>query len=84
MAEAPAPLFEVDGLEIELRFRDGRRVKAIDGVSLLVGEGEAGTRGDAGDAAATVGAAMGAAATGASAGRVGGATAPFISSTDTS
>ncbi|MCU0282178.1 MAG: ABC transporter ATP-binding protein [Acidimicrobiia bacterium] len=35
-----APLFEVDGLEVELRFRDGRRVKAIDGISLQVGEGE--------------------------------------------
>ena len=37
---AQAPLFEVAGLEVELRFRDGRRVKAIDGVSLQVGEGE--------------------------------------------
>jgi len=37
---APAPLFEVDGLDVELRFRDGRRVKVIDGVSLQVGEGE--------------------------------------------
>jgi len=36
----PAPLFEVEGLDVELRFRDGRRVKAIDGVSLQVGEGE--------------------------------------------
>lgn len=40
MTAAPAPLFEVDGLDVELRFRDGRRVKAIDGVSLQVGEGE--------------------------------------------
>lgn len=40
MAVAPAPLFEVAGLDVELRFRDGRRVKAIDGVSLRVGEGE--------------------------------------------
>ncbi len=40
MTAAPAPLFEVEGLEVELRFRDGRRVKAIDGVSLRVGEGE--------------------------------------------
>jgi oligopeptide/dipeptide ABC transporter ATP-binding protein len=37
----PEALFAVDGLEVELRFRDGRRVKAIDGVSLQVGAGEA-------------------------------------------
>jgi oligopeptide/dipeptide ABC transporter ATP-binding protein len=37
----PAPLFGVDGLEVELHFRDGRRVKVIDGVSFRVGEGEA-------------------------------------------
>jgi oligopeptide/dipeptide ABC transporter ATP-binding protein len=37
----PAPLFGVDGLEIELQFRDGRRIKAIDGVSFRVGQGEA-------------------------------------------
>ena len=41
MGRAPAPLFAVDGLEVELRFRDGRRVKAVDGVSFAVGEGEA-------------------------------------------
>jgi len=33
-------LFTVDGLEVEVRFRGGHRVKAVDGVSLRVGEGE--------------------------------------------
>jgi oligopeptide/dipeptide ABC transporter ATP-binding protein len=37
----PVPLFDVDGLEVELQFRDGRRVKAIDRISFRVGEGEA-------------------------------------------
>jgi oligopeptide/dipeptide ABC transporter ATP-binding protein len=41
MTAPPAGLFAVDGLEVELCFRDGRRVKGIDGVSLQVGEGEA-------------------------------------------
>ena len=41
MTAGPAPLLDVDGLEVELQFRDGRRVKAIDGISFCVGEGEA-------------------------------------------
>ncbi len=36
----PAPLLVVEGLEVELHFSDGRRVKVIDGVSFHVGEGE--------------------------------------------
>ncbi len=41
MTAGPAPFLDVDGLEVELQFRDGRRVKAIDGISFCVGEGEA-------------------------------------------
>ena len=41
MGPGPEPLLAVDGLEVELRFRDGRRLKAIDGVSFRVAAGEA-------------------------------------------
>ena len=35
------PLFSVEGLEVVLRFRDGRLVKAVDGASFRVDAGEA-------------------------------------------
>jgi oligopeptide/dipeptide ABC transporter ATP-binding protein len=35
------PLFAVDGLEVMLRFSDGRRVSVIDGVSFSIAPGEA-------------------------------------------
>jgi len=41
VSPGPEPLLAVDGLEVELRFRDGGRLKAIDGVSFRVAEGEA-------------------------------------------
>jgi oligopeptide/dipeptide ABC transporter ATP-binding protein len=41
VSPGPSPLFAVDGLTVELRFRDGRLLRAIDGVSFRVGEGEA-------------------------------------------
>jgi oligopeptide transport system ATP-binding protein len=41
MTAGSIPLFDVAGLEVELQFRDRRRVKAIDGVSFRVREGEA-------------------------------------------
>ena len=41
MIPSPEPLLAVDDLQVELRFRDGRRVRAIDGVSFRVAPGEA-------------------------------------------
>ncbi|MBN2113909.1 MAG: ABC transporter ATP-binding protein [Acidimicrobiia bacterium] len=41
MTALPEPLLAVDDLAVELRFRDGRKVRGVDGVSFRVGKGEA-------------------------------------------